>query len=73
MTPSPRSGVILSTYVSAQHANELRSRAEAADRSIAAEIRRALRDYLAPTTSIGHAGNVADAKTDGAGVGHERL
>lgn len=40
------SGVTLATYLSPADAATLRARAEAADRSIAAEIRRALRGYL---------------------------
>ena len=41
-----REGEIVSTYLSPADASTLRARAAAADRSIAAEIRRALRPYL---------------------------
>ena len=39
-------GVVLSTYLSSPDATALRARAAAADRSVAAELRRALRVYL---------------------------
>lgn len=40
-------GVVLSTYLEPEHADLLRTRAEEADRSVAAELRRCLRFALA--------------------------
>ena len=42
----PGAGVTISTYLRPAEAAILRDRAAAADRSVAAEIRRALREYL---------------------------
>jgi plasmid stability protein len=39
---SPTRGVVLSTYLDADAANTFRARAQAADRSVAAELRRTL-------------------------------
>lgn len=54
---SRESGVSLSTYLAPHEAEALRCRARAADRSVAAEIRRAIRGHLCdPLTSESPAG-----------------
>jgi hypothetical protein len=50
------SGLPLTTYVEPQMAEQLRQCAKAADRSIAAEIRMAIRRHVLTTTSEGPAG-----------------
>lgn len=46
MPRTAEAGVVLSTYLSAPDAAILRARAQAAERTVAAELRLALRDYL---------------------------
>ena len=46
MSSTTARGVILSTYLDPDEANLLRANARSADRSVAAEIRRLVRDYL---------------------------
>jgi hypothetical protein len=51
----PHSGLPLTTYVEPHMAAQLRACAKASDRSIAAEIRQAIRSHVLATTSEGPA------------------
>jgi hypothetical protein len=54
---SPPSQRLLQSWVPENLATELRERAAAADRSISAELRQAIRLYLAEGTDKGHGAN----------------
>jgi plasmid stability protein len=60
----------LSTYVARAEADTLRERAAHGDRSVAAEIRRAIRSYL--LSDGAPAGTGATPKSDVAASAHER-
>jgi hypothetical protein len=64
----PTTGTPLTTYLSLRDAAELRERAKAADRSLAGEIRHAIRRHLnGPSTSeAAPAGGSAEGRADGA-------
>jgi hypothetical protein len=68
--PTIRSGVVVSTYVAPAEAAELRTRAAQGDRSVAAELRRAVRSYLTPVSKeIELAGGGLDSTTSTAAAG----
>ena len=59
-------GEVVSTYLSARDAKLLRERASAADRSLAAEIRRMLRPALNDARPDGDPGAVTDSGVEAA-------
>lgn len=65
----PREAVVLATYLPPAEADAIRQRAAAGDRSVAAELRRAVRGYLNDERS---AANGPLATTSAAGMGDDR-
>lgn len=65
---SRESGCSLSTYLAPADAEALRARAAAGDRSVAAEIRRAIRAYLTDAPSNGESPATTPSSRDNSGV-----
>jgi hypothetical protein len=64
----PTTGIALSTYLEPHDADRLRQCAKAADRSLAGEIRHAIRQHLnvSSTSGAAPAGGSAEDRADGA-------
>jgi plasmid stability protein len=60
---------VISTWVSSEDADVIRARAAAADRTVAAEVRRALREYLQNERTPGQ---TPGARENGEAAPHER-